>query len=99
MDERLFINQYLSILCHPFCADVHFLTGGIVEEFNLGLAILVCLDVRVPIDGATEVCHRRNHIVVLHLEGRGSVEALEVAFSQSLLAFGRIDEVVIDTYI
>ena len=55
MDERLFINQYLSILSHPFCADIHFLTGGIVEEFHLGLAILVCLDVRIPIDGATEV--------------------------------------------
>ena len=94
----LLIHQHLSVFRHALHADIHLLTRRVVEELHLRPALRVRLHVRVPVDGAAEVCHRRDDAVVLHLEGGGLVEALEVGAAKSLLAFGGINETAICIY-
>ena len=95
----LLIHQHLSVFRHALHADVHLLAGRVVEELHLRLALRIRLHVRVPVDGAAEVCHRRDDAVVLHLERGRLVEALEVGAAKSLLALGGINETVIHIYI
>ena len=82
------INQYLSILRHPFHTDVHLLARGVVEELHLGFALIIGGDVGLPPDGAAEVRHGRYHAVVLRLERGGLVEALEVGAAKAFVALG-----------
>ena len=84
----LLIHQHLPVFRHALHADVHLLTGRVVEELHLRLALRIRLHVRVPVDGAAEVCHRRDDAVVLHLESGRLVEALEVGAAKTFLTFG-----------
>ena len=55
-----FIHQHLPVLRHPFHADVHLLTRGVVEELHLGFALGIGGDVRLPPDGAAQMVRRKS---------------------------------------
>ena len=93
---RSFIHQHLSVFRHALHADVHLLAGRVVEELHLRLALRIRLHARVPVDGAAEVCHRRDDAVVLHLERGGLVEALEIGAAKPLLALGGENMLIIN---
>jgi len=85
---ELKVDQYVPFVSHTLHTHVHFLAGGVVEELHLRLALLVRPDVGIPVDGASEVRHRWDDVVVLRLEGGGGVEALKVGAADALIAFG-----------
>ena len=85
-------------MCHSFHTDVHFLASGVVEELHFGFALFVGLDVGLPPDGASEVCHRGNDAVVFRLEGGGLVETFKVGAAKSLVALGAVLDMRVDIY-
>ena len=84
----LFAYGYSSVRVHSFCTEINSVSSGIVEEGYVRLALCICGHVWRPIDGASKVCHWRDDIVVLHLEGRNLIEALEIRATKAFITFG-----------
>ena len=79
----LFVEDAPSVRRDAFGRDLYLAAGGVVVEFDDGLAFLVRGHVRVPIKGAAEVFHGWHEAVVVHFESRRHVIALEVGAAQS----------------
>ena len=79
------ICEKLAIRSHALDTDEHLSAGGIVVELNFRLALAVCFHIGLPVERTSEVLHRWNDRVVLHLEGLALAVTFEVRASQTFL--------------
>src|SRR5574344_2850478 len=78
-------NHYFTIRIYSLSSDEHFLARGVVEEPNMSLARSIGGDIGSPENGATEVCHGRDDMIVFCLESLTGVKALEVGAANALI--------------